>query len=345
MSGGSKFKTLSVWYIKLIHFIHCHLKGADVNGGNHEHDYSPLHFAALANKEQICQVLIENGAKIDAVNSVKRTASQMAAFVGNSKCVAVINNYVPKEDVFYFTRSVITMDLNYFFPMPCFDSRKQPLEEKAKMPLKLAKPLHELVMITNTNPVRIGLELKARPELLELENLEKMCQILELMSDREFKDRRDVNEVLSLKFHIIHYIVKDIKKQTEKEVRQEKQMKLPLIDRWIKSMLLARESDGYQVFQEDFLRQGVKEFPYKESTLFKTLVTNFSQSRNYGESLTASDFINQAFNGQKGFNDDDSCGACGNEKTEKKCSKCKSKNYCDQNCQKLHWFVHKKFCN
>ena len=210
------------------------------------------------------------------------------------------------------------------------------------MPLKLAKPLHELVMITITNPVRIGLELKARPELLELE---KICQILELMSDREFKDRRDVNEVLSLKFHIIHYVIKDIKKQTEKDVRQEKQMKLPLIDRWIKSMLLARESDGYQVFQEDFLRQGVKEFPYKESTLFKTLVMNFSQSRNYSESLTTADFINQAFNGQKGFNDDDSCDACGNEKTKKKCSKCKSKNYCDQNCQKLHWFVHKKFCN
>ena len=33
------------------------------------------------------------------------------------------------------------------------------------------------------------------------------------MSDREFKDRRDVNEVLSLKFHVIHYVLKDIIKQ------------------------------------------------------------------------------------------------------------------------------------
>ena len=46
-----------------------------------------------------------------------------------------------------------------------------------------------------------------------MENLSKVCQILELMSDREFKNRRDVNEVLSLKYHILHYIVKDIIKQ------------------------------------------------------------------------------------------------------------------------------------
>ena len=57
-------------------------QGCDVNGGNHEHDYKCLHFAALAGKPEACQVLVENGAKIDAINSVKRTASQMAAFVG-----------------------------------------------------------------------------------------------------------------------------------------------------------------------------------------------------------------------------------------------------------------------
>jgi hypothetical protein len=33
-----------------------------------------------------------------------RTAAAMAAFVGNHACVAVINNFIPKEDVWYFTR-------------------------------------------------------------------------------------------------------------------------------------------------------------------------------------------------------------------------------------------------
>ena len=37
------------------------------------------------------------------------------------------------------------------------------------------------------------------------------------------------------------------------------------------------------MFQESFLRQGVKEFPFPESQLFKTLVANFHHCQNYGE--------------------------------------------------------------
>ena len=48
-------------------------------------------------------------------------------FLGNHACVSVINNYVPKEDVYYYTK-------------------KQPFEESPKLPPQLAKPLHKLVM-------------------------------------------------------------------------------------------------------------------------------------------------------------------------------------------------------
>jgi hypothetical protein len=41
--------------------------------------------------------------------------------------VSVINNFVPKEEVYYFTR-------------------KQPLEDKPKLDPILAKPLYNLVM-------------------------------------------------------------------------------------------------------------------------------------------------------------------------------------------------------
>ena len=53
-------------------------------------------------------------------------------------------------------------------------------------------------------------------------------------------------------------------------------MKTPFIDLWIRSMLVGRESDGYPAYQEDFLRQGVKEFPFKESTIFKALVRDLT---------------------------------------------------------------------
>ena len=107
----------------------------------------------------------------------------------------------------------------------------------------------------------------------------------------------------------------------EKEGSGEK--KTPFIDRWMKSMLVGREEDGYPVFQENFVRQGIKEFPYQESQLFKTLVANFHHCQKYGEGVSAAEYINQAFNGQRGFKDFENCDACGDEKAEKKCSKCK----------------------
>jgi ankyrin repeat protein len=61
-------------------------EGADVNGGNHDHDYTALHFAALAGKVDLCKLLVDNGAKTDATNSVKRTPAAMAAFVGEQEC-------------------------------------------------------------------------------------------------------------------------------------------------------------------------------------------------------------------------------------------------------------------
>ena len=90
----------------------------------------------------------------------------MAAFVGNHDCVNIINNFVSLDDVFYFTR-------------------KQPFEETPKLKIELAKPIHKLVMSMNTHPVRMALLLKEEP--LMMSNLAKVTQILELMSDREFK--------------------------------------------------------------------------------------------------------------------------------------------------------------
>jgi len=298
-------------------------QGADANGGRHDHNYTCLHFAGLAGKPEICRMLLETGAKAYHTNSVNRTAASMAAFVGNHGCVSVINNFVPKDDIWYYTR-------------------KQPFESEAKLPIHLAKPLYRIAMSMNTNPVRVGMIFKEEPKMLQ--EITKVRKVLELLCDKEFKSRNDVNEILSLKYHILHYIVKAIEKEKEKDEKKEGEKKTPFIDRWIKSMLLGRDTDGFPVYQENFLRQGIKEFPFQESTLFKMLVTNFAQCKNYGEGQTASEYINGAFNGQKGFKDFENCDTCGEEKAEKKCSSCKSADYCNQTCQKLHWFQHKKHC-
>ena len=51
------------------------VEGADPNGGNHEHNYTCLHFAGLASKPEICSLLLEAGAKTHHTNSVNRTAA------------------------------------------------------------------------------------------------------------------------------------------------------------------------------------------------------------------------------------------------------------------------------
>ena len=255
------------------------------------------------------RMLLEAGAKPYHTNSVNRTAAAMAAFVGNHSCVAVINNFVSKEEVWCYTR-------------------KQPLESEPKLPQELAKSVYKIVMSMNTNPVRIGLILREEPKLVE--NIKKVANVLELMSDKQFKNRQDVNEILSLKFHILHYILKGIMKEKEIDEKRTEEKKTPFLDRWIKGMLLGRDTDGFAAYQENFLRQGVKEFPFPESQLFKMLVTNFSHCKNYGEGQTAAEYINAAFNGQKGFKDFENCASCGEEKAEKKCSSCKAVFYCDQ---------------
>merc|ERR1719367_1472388 len=151
----------------------------------------------------------------------------------------------------------------------------------------------------NTHPVRIALHFRASPCLLE--KITSVRKVLELMSDREFKNRTDVNEVMSLKYHIIHFIVKDMEKQLEIDKKKEPPAKTPFLDRWIKWQLTGREPDGFAVYQENFLRQAVKEFPFPESQLFKMLVTNFSMCKEYGVGQTAAEYINGALNGQKGF--------------------------------------------
>ena len=87
--------------IKLKRCLLYFLKGADINGGHHEHDYTALHFAALAGKVGMCKILVENGAKIDAVNTVKRTPAQMAAFVGEERKFRVASAIWSKQILFF----------------------------------------------------------------------------------------------------------------------------------------------------------------------------------------------------------------------------------------------------
>lgn len=262
-------------------------------------------------------MLLLAGAKTRATNTVSRTPSQMAAFVGNHNCVATINNFVSKSEVDCYT--VI-----------------RGTQTEPHLPPFLAESFHKFIMGVNIHPVRIALNLN---NLLGLsDHLKEVKKVLELMRDREMK-QREINEVLSFKFHYLSCVVGEIIKLKSKSESEDK--KSDLTETFSKKMLKSNK-EGTHEYMEAFLKESVREFPYRESMLFRQIVATIANK----DSPPTLSVITSAINGQRGFIDNvPICNTCGEEKPGKKCSKCKVVQYCDRNCQRLHWFIHKKACD
>ncbi|XP_032093454.1 ankyrin repeat and MYND domain-containing protein 2 isoform X1 [Thamnophis elegans] len=289
--------------------------GADVNCNNHEYGYTALMFAGLSGNKEITRMVLEAGAEIDVVNSVGRTAAQMAAFVGQHDCVTVINNFFPREKLNYYTKP-------------------QGLDKEPKLPIKLAGPLHKIITTTNLHPVKVVLLVKENPLLTEVEAMQKCYKILDLICEKCMK-QREMNEVLAIKMHYISCIFKKCILFLEREDK---------LDGLIKSLLKGRERDGFPVYQEKIIRESIRKFPYCETTLLQQLVRNISPVE-IGSDPTAFSVLTQAITGQIGFIDAEFCTTCGEKGANKRCSTCKMVIYCDQTCQKMHWFTHKKSCS
>lgn len=289
--------------------------GADVNCNQHEHGYTALMFAGLSGKTDITAMMLDAGAETDVVNSVGRTAAQMAAFVGQHDCVTVINNFFSRARLDYYTRA-------------------QGLEKEPKLPPKLAGPLHKVIMSTNLNPVKMVLLVKENPLLAEVEALDKCRRVMELICEKCIK-QQDMNEVLAMKMHYISCVLG--KCTSFLKDREDK------LDGLIKCLLKGRDTDGFPVYQEKFIRESIRKFPYCDATLLQQLVRSIAPVE-IGNDPTALSVLTQAITGQVGFMDTEFCTSCGEKGAQKRCSVCKMVIYCDQGCQKLHWFTHKKVC-
>ncbi|XP_064094510.1 ankyrin repeat and MYND domain-containing protein 2-like [Macrobrachium nipponense] len=299
------------------------LQGADVNDDSHDHKYAPLHFAALSGDIETVQLLLENNARPYHVNTLGRTAAQMAAFVGNHAVVALINNYIPLKDVSYY-------------------ASPQGLNTEPKLLPTMVKPLYNIILQVNLHPVKIALTVDKSKDLQQ--NISKAVEVLNLMREKENKRPENVNEIICIKLHYLAYVLKTLEKENKKmtnEMSEDK--KTSMYESIIKKWLRARPSDGFEEHLEFYIRDAIKSFPHPEMPLFMQLVQNLSGSR-VGDSW-ALGTLSGCINGQRAFHDEQGCIACGDEsKTIKKCSKCKTARYCSTICQKLHWGSHKKFC-
>lgn len=289
--------------------------GADVNCNEHENGYTTLMFAALSGNTEVTRLMLEAGAKTSPKNSVGRTATQMAAFVGQHACVSLINNFFSLDDLAYYTKI-------------------QGFEKEPKLQPSLAPALHKLMLFNNLNPVKLSQHIEKTEELLN--EAPAMARVLDAICEKMMKGSSEPNDVLSIKMHYLACVMRGCHKWN---VEKEKDG----VGAFVKFLLRGRETDGFQLGMEKFIRDAIKEFPYHESQLLQEIVRNIA-STSPGNDPSAILILTQGINGSRSVETDTTCVACGDIKAMKKCSACKMVVYCSQPCQKLHWFTHKKAC-
>jgi len=306
-------------------------RGADVNQNDHEHSYTALMFAALGGHAALLSLLLEHGANVGALNSVGRNASQMAAFVGQHRSVAIINNFISREYIEYY-------------------SKITGLEKQPRLATRFIQPVHALVRLVNINPVRVVYFFKANLSLLD--EAKMISTVLDFLCERLLRESSDPKEMLSLKVHYLSFMLQHLHKAILQAKAKESKIESDsfgkantenilnnLIKFWLKP-----SAKGFPENMERLLRQSIRQYPYQESSVFQQLVQTLS-SVEIGDEPSALSILSQAIMGKSLDGEDSTCFTCGEPNPNKRCSKCKVTTYCDATCQKLHWSVHKHICD
>ncbi|EUB57008.1 Ankyrin repeat and MYND domain-containing protein 2 [Echinococcus granulosus] len=318
--------------------------GADVNWSKHRQEYTALMFAALSGKLEIINFLLSCGAKPDMTNCLKRTAAEMASFVGNHFAAAQINTYIEKEELIQFT--------------------KKSAAENSQLSTDLVEPLHHLVTNLNFAPVKVFLYLSSAAGKSLLESWKNVVAVLEKLVEQHFTPQR-THEHIAIKLHLLCAMVRRAGEYLEagidgddkeiKAVHEEKNVFA--LEPLIKNFLRGTDPHGLPKGQEAFLRKCLVSFPHAESTLWRQTVTQIGGVE-VGQAPTCLTILENAINGFSSFSRSTSrdgiinepCATCSDMPSYAKdlqvkwCSRCHEAAYCSVACQKLHWFTHKKYC-
>ncbi|GMS89556.1 hypothetical protein PENTCL1PPCAC_11731 [Pristionchus entomophagus] len=299
--------------------------GADVNTKAHKHGYTPLMFAALAGKPELCRVLMDAGAYAQKSNTINKTASEMAAFVGQHECVTIINNHVCIDEV------------EKFLHPKGADSEEQ-------FPVEFVRFCHGLTSSHKIHPVAIIFHL--RENSIHLERSKKILWVVDRVFEKQLRCK-EPNEVMSMKLWLVLITLRETFKFIEERMKAGGTMgpirnKADICTAYAKYMLKMEPEDKVRLNLDRHLRGAIVAFPYRQSLLFETMVKAMAKTQ-FGERPSAYEYIVQALFGQRIFALNKFCSTCGGPGANKRCPTCKLP-YCSQECQKFDWAIHKKVC-
>ena len=295
--------------------------GASVNVMSRPAYYTPLMFAGIGNHVELCRLLLSSGAKTGLTNSIDKKAAEMASFVGNKECARIISSFFSEESFLS-------------------------IASKSLLPAPTSSHLYEILLDMNSiHPVHALIAIRQQPVLLE--NITVVMGTLGSICDNTF---RDTFEEISFRSHFLMCLFRAIQ-----EVQAADDKNKPC-DQLIKKFLrvsIPVEGAYLQVGMENHLRQAIRSFPFRDMPLFQqTLVClqTIESSDKLKHDLTSPTLhvINSIIRGPLAGRTsmDPICATCGTQGASlRECTSCKSVWYCGKECQRLHWFSHKKICS
>lgn len=203
----------------------------------------------------------------------------MAAFVGNHAAVATINNFVPKSEIEYYTKL-------------------QGQQTEPYLPVFLLDSFHKFVIQSNIHPVRIALNLQKFGSFSD--HLMQLRKVLEMMAEREMQRPHEINEIMAFKYHYLGWVINEIIKcrdhfQSRKD--QSASDKQSDYCELFAKRVLKENKNGQLDYLESTIRDCVREFPFRECTIFRQVVSQLVSK----DCAPALDIIRSAINGQRGF--------------------------------------------
>ncbi|CAL2030078.1 unnamed protein product [Caenorhabditis brenneri] len=294
--------------------------GCDVNEKTEDTLYTPLMFAALSGAQDVCRLLMDSGARMYCVNSIGKTASELAAFVSHHECVAIINNHISIELVEEFLRPKVNGEY---------------VGEEV-YPDELLHFIHSLCGSHEVHPVKIIFRFSKYPDSLKYKK--KILYVIDRVFERQLRCKES-NEIMSLKLWLILFFMRETSKYVEsnkdKTPEEASLHYAKIISQW-------QEGDEIRRGLDVLLRNAVASFPYKHSLLHDTLEKALRKTP-IGQRPSAYEYIIQSLFGQRIVAVCKFCSVCGHPGAKKRCPTCKLA-YCSQECQKFDWPIHKKVC-